>query len=293
MKQYKFENWLNGDVTLIFSEVLSDGKDVNGEIVEPIRVDWENFAESERIKIMQMQKQIFDENISLNLEKFKSEFLKRHTRSLMPEEFLESEKQECFNILFSRIPIKQFVTTKHWEITFYYNDLLEIQKYAKNTILKGIEVCLDFIHSPHNKYQTKNKIPSQVYAHVLYNYFQWLESNFNLEKNDDIKNDDMIIDDAINLKTELLWFKVGLFFANGQISLLKEKYKKGDVANFTAISKELGNSNYRPYISESFSNTNINDKNIFSNNQKVKEILNYCEVNNINVSDDFTTRIKS
>jgi hypothetical protein len=178
MEQYKFENWLNGDVTLIYSEVFFDEKDDNGEIVEPICVDWGNFAESDVIKIKQMQKQIFDENININLEKFKSEFLKRYTKSLMPEEFLESEKQECFDILFSKIPIKQFITTKHWEITFYYNDLLEIQKYAKNTILKGIEVCLDFVHSPKNKYQIKNKVPSQVYAHVLYNYFHWLNNEF-------------------------------------------------------------------------------------------------------------------
>ena len=41
---------------------------------------------------------------------------------------------------------------------FYYNDLLEIQEYANRTILKGIDVWLDFIHSPNNKYQIKFKL---------------------------------------------------------------------------------------------------------------------------------------
>jgi hypothetical protein len=56
--------------------------------------------------------------------------------------------------------------------------LIEIQNYSKRTILKGIDDGLDYIHSPDNKYQRKDKMPSQAYAQLLYNYFEWLGANF-------------------------------------------------------------------------------------------------------------------
>lgn len=178
MKQYKFESWLKGKVTLIYSEVSYKEKDDNGKKIEPVFVTWGNFSETEAIKIKQMQKLIFDENISLNLEKFKSEFIKRYSKSFMPDEFLELEKQECYNIFYSKIPNNKFVFNRYWKITFNYNDLVEIQDYAINTILRGNDVCFDFIHSPNNKYQIKNKIPSQIYAKVLFDFFQWLNNDF-------------------------------------------------------------------------------------------------------------------
>jgi hypothetical protein len=279
MKQSKFESWLKGDVTLLYSDVFYKEED------KPVFVTWDNFSEPEVIKIKKMQKQIFDKNVSINLEKFKSEFTKRYSKSLIPVEFLEIEKQECFNILFSKIPNKELVLTKNWKIPFTYSDLLEIQEYANKVILRGIDICLDFIHSPNNKYQIKDKIPSQVYAQTLYEYYNWLNSSFKSDK-------DSVLINIEKINTDSLWFKVGLFFANGQISQLIENYKNITMPNFTAISKELGNTNYRPYISESINNTNISDKNIFSNNRKVQAIIKYCEINNIIISDDFKNRVK-
>ena len=188
MKQYKFESWYKGNVTLIYSEVSFKEKDDNGKKVKPVFVTWNNFDDSEVIKIKKMQKEIFDENVSLYLEKFKSEFSERYSKSLMAEEFLEIEKQECFNILFSKIPNKEFVITKNWKIPFNHNELLEIQDYANRTLLSGIDVCLDFVHSPNNKYQINNKIPSQVYAQLLYDYFKWLDVYFNSSDKTDKNN---------------------------------------------------------------------------------------------------------
>jgi hypothetical protein len=281
MKQSKFESWLKGDVTLLYSDVFYKEED------KPVFVTWDNFSEPEVLKIKKMQKEIFDKNVSINLEKFKSEFTKRYSKSLMPDEFLEIEKQECFNILFSKIPNKELVLTKNWKIPFTYSDLLEIQEYANKVILRGIDICLDFVHSPNNKYQLSNKIPSQVYAQLLYDYFKWLQSNFKLKNDVALKNDSLS-----NPTSNRLWFKVGLFIANGQISQLLLKHKKGAMSNYTAIAKELGEKNYRPYISESINNTTTNNKNIFSDKKKVEEILKYCEINNIIISDDFKNRIK-
>jgi hypothetical protein len=50
MKQYKFESWFKGDVTLLYSEVSY--KEEN----KPVIVSWENFAKSEVIKIKKKTK---------------------------------------------------------------------------------------------------------------------------------------------------------------------------------------------------------------------------------------------
>ncbi len=94
MKLYDFDSWYNGKVTLIYSEVSYTDKE------KPIFVNWDDFTESEVTKIKQMQKQLFEEKVRINLEKFKAEFTKRFSKHLMPKEYLEKEKQECANILF-------------------------------------------------------------------------------------------------------------------------------------------------------------------------------------------------
>lgn len=175
MKKYKFESWYNGDVTLLYSEVFYKNNENDDKNNEPVFVTWDNFAKSEVIKIKEKQKEIFNENVNLYLTKFQTEFEKRYKKSLMSAEFLEMEKIECFNILYSEIPNSEIIITRNWKIPFNINDLLEIQEYANKSILRGIEICLDFIHSPNNKYQIKDKIPSQVYAQSLYEYYKWLE----------------------------------------------------------------------------------------------------------------------
>jgi hypothetical protein len=89
--------------------------------------------------------------------------------------------------------------------------------------------------------------------------------------------------------TNAIWFKVGLHFATGKIAKLLLKHSN----NYTAIAKEMGNKNFRPYISESVANTNKTDKNIFSNSIKLKKILGHCITNNIQVTDEFKRLIPS
>lgn len=80
------------------------------------------------------------------------------------------------------------------------------------------------------------------------------------------------------------WFIVGLKLATGELQKIYEKKNKN--ATQTAIG--LGNINLRPYISESISNTNSNDKNIFSRKQKDLDlIITYCKENDLNICDDF------
>lgn len=92
----------------------------------------------------------------------------------------------------------------------------------------------------------------------------------------------VIIKPNEEFKTEL-WFKVGLLFATGEMDKLIIEFS----SNATQIAKSLKNKNYRPYISESISKTNDNDKNIFSKFNKIKKIQNHCIENNIKMIDSF------
>jgi hypothetical protein len=281
MEKYNFKSWLKGDVTLVYSKSVYHEKD------NPVFVYWENFSEVAAIKIKQFQKALFDKIITQNLEKYKSNFKERYSKSSLKQELLETEKQECFNILYSKIPNKEFITTGNWKTVFEYNYLIEVQEYANRTILNGYDASLDFMHSPYNKYQIKNRIPPEAFAQLLFEYFQWLENEFTSEIIIDTKN--IYLYDK-NIQT--YWFKVGLFFANGTISELVKNGENKTHLSCMAISKKLGNQNYRPYISESLSGTSKSDKNIFSDKNKVNFILKYCQHNNIEISDDFNSRIK-
>lgn len=80
------------------------------------------------------------------------------------------------------------------------------------------------------------------------------------------------------------WFKVGLLFATGEMETLLKKHNN----NFTQTAKELGNqSGFRPFISETKSNTNKTNKNIYSEIKKLIIIREYCKVNNIEICNDF------
>lgn len=89
------------------------------------------------------------------------------------------------------------------------------------------------------------------------------------------------------------WFKIGLKFATGEAQKSYEKHK-GEKGQFAIITKELGfNTNLRPYLSETINNTNQNDKNIYSNQKKLKTILIYCQSNEISVCPEFLALIQS
>ncbi|WP_139252029.1 hypothetical protein [Maribacter aquivivus] len=92
--------------------------------------------------------------------------------------------------------------------------------------------------------------------------------------------------------TDLIWFKIGLLFATGEIESLIKKHH----SNFSQIAKTLFDSewkSYRPYLSETYNNTSINNKNILSNNIKTKLLFEYCNENSIQMCDTFLLQYNS
>ena len=90
-----------------------------------------------------------------------------------------------------------------------------------------------------------------------------------------------------NNNENMIWFKVGLLFATGEMNNLITKFN----SNATQIAKDLQNINYRPYITESISKRHNNDKNIFSNRLKMQSIIDYCNLHNIEVKDEFASHL--
>jgi len=112
----------------------------------------------------------------------------------------------------------------------------------------------------------------------------------------DIKNylSEKLIESSTEKKNieGLNWFKVGLLFATGEMDILLDKFSN----NFTQIAKhKFGDKykGYRSYISESYSNTNINNLNIYSDKIKLKGISDYCDENRIVMTENFKTLIDS
>jgi hypothetical protein len=290
--KYTYDNWLNGDVTLVDATRVFDKGD------EPKMADWIDFSESDKQKIKEKQSEIFIDKVNTILSEHCSQFMKRFNASEMKNELFNNEIQQCENIMFGQIPNVKVVHLKHWGIGLDHQYLTDIQLYIARTILKGIDDGLSFIHSPNTKYENRNIVDCRIYARFVWEYCKWLKSNSVKEKNHNSKGE---INNAIQMqnktisdeiKQSRIWFKVGLLFANGEMDKLIDKHNKDNTPNFSAIAKELGDFNFRPYISESISGTNNNDKNIFSNLDKINFITAYCENNGIVIVDSFKMRKK-
>lgn len=88
------------------------------------------------------------------------------------------------------------------------------------------------------------------------------------------------------------WFKVGLTFATGKAQALLEKYKLGKgqfvKGHFTKITEELGfKKTDKVYFSQTFNNTTKDNKNIYSQSEKILQIFKYCQTHDLEVVEDF------
>ena len=105
----------------------------------------------------------------------------------------------------------------------------------------------------------------------------------------------LFLDKKLNIKkikdiTKEYWFIIGIKFATGEM----DKVYKKNQNNATQTAKELGNKNYRPYISDTYGNSNkVSNKNLFSSRSKMIAIIDYCEENNLTVTPYFTSNLPS
>lgn len=124
-----------------------------------------------------------------------------------------------------------------------------------------------------------------------------------LKKYFDLKNQLPIIKEVISFNftqvekvikpvEENAWFQIGLTFATGKAQELLEHYKIGKgqfvKGHFTKITSDLGfKKSDRNYFSQTFNDTTKDNKNIYSQPDKLRVIYEYCQNNNIEVVEDF------
>lgn len=274
---YTYKDWFDGKVTLQTTSWTFTATD------KPVVVSWDNFAQNDIEKIQKKQEELFFERAALLLKTFQSTFRNGYKKSKMKDSYLEAEIQQCEDIMYADIPQVEFVTLNHWDFPLNTNDLLDMQRHVKRSILKGVEDGYDFIHSPNNKYQIQNKHNSFVYAQAIWEYCEWLKATFKFNQEPT----------EVQKSIGKLWFIVGVLFATGELNDLCIKYSAMGTPNFTAIAKHLENINLRPYLSESFNNASESDKNIFSKPNKISIIQEYCSANEIAVHSSFTDRLNT
>jgi hypothetical protein len=286
-EKYTFENWWDGEITLIYASTLAD----KGEVIKT--ADWFEFSDSDIQKIKSKQEVIFKEKVNALLQIQTAEFTRRFSVSEMKKNLLSDEIRQCKEIMFGKIPTDDIVILSHWEIGLEYAYLSDIQRYIKRTIKKGIDEGLGFIHSPNSKYEDNRRPDSRIYARFVWEYYAWIKSfalnqKINFKERSDSKSTKKDVSEQSKL-----YFQVGLLFANGEMDRLIEKHKENGMPNFSAIARELGNKSFRPYISESFNGHRNSDKNIFANMKRLRWIKTYCDDNGIEVVDSFKNRFKN
>ncbi|UZH56043.1 hypothetical protein JRG66_04005 [Salinimicrobium tongyeongense] len=121
-----------------------------------------------------------------------------------------------------------------------------------------------------------------------------------LKKYFDLKNQLPILKEEINFNfpqveketkpvEENIWFKIGLTFATGKAQKI---YK--DCKNYSEVARKLGfDSSYRNYFARTFANSEkvTDNKNIYSQPDKLKEIYQYCQKYDIEVAEDFKKQL--
>jgi hypothetical protein len=169
----------------------------------------------------------------------------------------------------------------------YYN----LRYFSIESILKmdkSSELFID-LSFPHERAPTEELI--DLYFKLQNDFLNFTKKYLIIAICDFIES---LKDDITSTKKDILkfnWFKVGLLFATGEIYELKDKY----VSYIKIAKNKFGKKwkGYRPYISESYGNSNTNDLNIYSDNDKLKSIYDYCTKNKIEMAEDFKNVINS
>lgn len=222
MKKYGFKDWWDGEICLNTCLIVT-----KEDQKRPVIVGWESIVESEKNAIRDKQLEIFQQQIDKKLELLKDDFNKRFKESRLPEIFLEREIELMNQILFGQLQDYGdiFVTT-HRNIPFEKQYLCDIQHYAERTLLNGLELTVDFIHSPNSKYQCTDRPPSQVAAEVYWNKLEFLRD---FQKNRIDQNVQNLIKEPTNQENPENPYPH--IFINGQSYAMFEELRTSTVGN--------------------------------------------------------------
>lgn len=126
-------------------------------------------------------------------------------------------------------------------------------------------------------------------GHLYYSDIEFIERKIKIVLDGNQKSlDSTNTQKEIKVYKKTIWFKIGVMFANGEMDKLLQEFD----GNGTQVAKNLGNKNYRPFITESIGvKKKTSDKSIFADESKMKKIISHCEKNNIPIVQSFLDNI--
>ena len=173
MNRFSYKDWLTCKVVLKYDLFIPSGEN-------PVLVGWDSFNEHDINLIKTEQKRIFEESIEKLFLKFKNLFLDNYSRSLEKELCVINEIHQCEVILKAKIPKgnSKFLNTNYWGCVFTSEEIINIQVFYSNNIVRGLKFELDFIHPQNSKFQNSSIIHASIYCHTLLKFRDWLFSNY-------------------------------------------------------------------------------------------------------------------
>lgn len=201
---------------------------------------------------------------------------------------LESDKKSRKLIIDSRKSLfnsKQLIrnTTKNVKI-------IELFKNSYNNSMNIIENYCKEIYPELFKYDERFSfnVGDTKYTETKNSFFR---DNFSVKKYTN-KETTREINVGSKEKSECIWFKVGLLFAEGKIQKIR---KDNPEISFKNIAQNFNNLSYETYIKATvneYTQTN-RDKNIYLHIDKLENIFSHCEKNNIAICEEFKSKYNS
>lgn len=172
--KYTYKNWVNEKILLESSTIVISREKLN----KIKKAKLSDFPEEERLKIAQVQKELF---ISAVDEKHEVIFLElvskiANTDTENHKAIIRRQINKCKYILFGHLPNN----TNNIPIDYKMYDaefLRDCQRYMA-WFIEGTKIeNYEWINPPHSKYSDKNKPLKkrfEVYTKALYSFYQWL-----------------------------------------------------------------------------------------------------------------------
>lgn len=159
----------------------------------PIKVRWDELRPPVRKKIEMAQKAIMENAIRLRLDELKVDFKKRYNSSENKKRLFDNELSDLGFVLFddnSEDVERQYLPdeTIQYKLknnaVFASDELRLIRNYIKQTYLyphpdANPDKSHLFFHSEAIRKITSPALPPFAFAAALYDYYRWLETNFN------------------------------------------------------------------------------------------------------------------
>lgn len=281
--QYTFEEWKEGKFSIFyFSEVpkLLGDDIVQNQIPS---VNWQIISKNEEKLIKVEQRKIHKSMVDEGFNCLVNCFRKRVDKSQISNILIDSEIKAVEKIVEYSSFINEDIFYVDFEVIRLDSIKIEkIQKFIYN-LNRGIDLNTDYISFPKSWSQRKWSNYNIVVAETIWLYYNWLKELL-VQEYYEIKSKD--IEKKSDKYLANYWFIVGLAFAKGEIG--SEECLKSS----SELARAMGNKNFRPYLSESINNSNVNDKNVFSDSDKINKIILYCEEENIEIDEYFFKKVK-